>query len=329
MSVAAFALIAAMITVYVVLDGYDLGVATVLPAVARSRRGRAGGMAAIGPFWNGNEVWLIAAGAVLFALFPRAYASAFSGFYLPFVIVLWLLMFRGIAMELREHFESDVWHDFWDTAFSFSSALLVLLFGITLGNLLRGLPLAQGYFMGTFGYLLNGYALLVGLFAIVVLAQHGLAFLSLRVDGALADRARSLGGTLWWATLAGYLAVTAATIAVRGSALIFSPLAAIGALSLLALLALRWFGSRRNDLAAFAVSSLFIVTLLAEASATLFPYLLPAQTFARVGISIADAQPNPVALATALATSIAGLAVVVAYATFVVRKMSRRVTVED
>lgn len=330
MTVAAFVLIAAMLTLYVVLDGYDLGVATIIPFVAQSRSGRGGGMAAIGPFWNGNEVWLIAAGAVLFALFPKAYASAFSGFYLPFVIVLWLLMFRGIAMELRGHFESDLWRDFWDWAFSLSSALLVALFGVALGNLVRGLPLnAQGYFMGTLGYLLNGYALLVGLFAIVVLAQHGLAFLALRVDGALADRARRLASKVWWVTLAGYVAVTVATIGVRGSPLVLSPLAAIAALSLLLLLALRSWIARRQDLAAFLASAAFIATLLAEASSTIFPYLLPAQPGGRGGLSIYDVQPNPIALVTAIATSLAGLTIVVAYSIFVGRRMTTRLRVDD
>ncbi len=100
-------------------------------------------MASIGPFWNGNEVWLIAGGAALFALFPAAYASSFSGFYLPFIVVLWLLMFRGIAIELREHFTSELWHQFWDAAFSLSSALLIVLFGVAIGNLLRGVPLER------------------------------------------------------------------------------------------------------------------------------------------------------------------------------------------
>ncbi|MGH8164855.1 MAG: cytochrome d ubiquinol oxidase subunit II, partial [Rhodanobacteraceae bacterium] len=160
MSTAAFWLLIAMVTMYVLLDGYDLGVATISPLVARTDEERAATMQSIGPFWNGNEVWLIAAGGSLFALFPQAYASAFSGFYLPFTIVLWLLMFRGIAMELRSHFKSELWHGFWDFCFTSSSVLLVALFGIALGNIVRGLPLdREGYFLGTFAFLLNPYAI--------------------------------------------------------------------------------------------------------------------------------------------------------------------------
>ena len=167
MNVAAFWLLASMLTMYVLLDGYDLGVAVITPFVARSDQERGASMHSIGPFWNGNEVWLIATGAALFALFPQAYAASFSGFYLPFILVLWLLMLRGISLELRGHFPSQVWHEFWDACFFVASVLLVLLFGVALGNLLRGLPLDQtGFFLGTFALLLNPYALLVGLFAI-------------------------------------------------------------------------------------------------------------------------------------------------------------------
>ena len=198
MSTVAFLLIAFMLSTYVVLDGYDLGVAIVTPLFARTDRERHACMQAIGPFWNGNEVWLIAAGGALFALFPKAYASAFSGFYLPLMVMLWLLMGRGVALELREHFTSDLWHQFWDAIFWISSLLLVVIFGVALGNLIRGVPLdAQGYFDGTFGFLLNPYALFVGLLAVVVLGIHGVAFLSLRVEGAIGERALKVVRTPW------------------------------------------------------------------------------------------------------------------------------------
>ena len=215
-SVAAFIAIAFLLTMYVLLDGYDLGIAAIAPLIARDDRERAAAMASIGPFWNGNEVWLIAAGAALFALFPTAYASSFSGFYLPFIVVLWLLMFRGIAMELREHFASELWHQFWDAAFWLSSALLIFVFGVALGNLLRGVPLdAAGYFQGTFAFLLNPYALLVGLFALATLGVHGAAFAALRIEGEPGRRAMriTLGGS--WLVLALYVAVTALTLAMH------------------------------------------------------------------------------------------------------------------
>jgi cytochrome d ubiquinol oxidase subunit II len=149
MSVVAFCVLGVLLGGYVLLDGYDLGMASILLFVARSGDERQSARNAIAPFWNGNEVFLVAAGAALFALFPLVYASSFSGFYLPFMVALWLLMGRGIAFEIREMIESPLWHAFWDVAFSLSSLVLIVLFGVALGNIVRGVPLEQsGYFLG-------------------------------------------------------------------------------------------------------------------------------------------------------------------------------------
>jgi cytochrome d ubiquinol oxidase subunit II len=328
MAVAGFVVVAFMLTMYVLLDGYDLGVAAIAPAIARSERERAAAMASIGPFWNGNEVWLVAAGAALFALFPIAYASSFSGFYLPFIVVLWLLMFRGIALELREHFPSELWHQFWDTAFSISSALLIVLFGVALGNLLRGVPLdAAGYFQGTFTFLLNPYALLVGGFALCTLGMHGGTFLMLRLEGDLETRARREVLTLWWAVLALYLVVTAFTFAIReppGGSWLF----AMPVLSLAALVGLRWSAARDRAGRAFTMSSLFIASLLTASAGTIFPYLLPAFPQGRGGVSIFDAAPSSVALGCALTVSLVGIGVVCVYGPIVWRRMGGKIRVE-
>jgi cytochrome bd ubiquinol oxidase subunit II len=326
MSVAGFIVIAAMLTAYVVLDGYDLGIAAIVPLIARRDAERAAAMAAIGPFWNGNEVWLIAAGAALFALFPSAYGSSFSGFYLPFMVVLWLLMFRGIALELRGHFNSELWHQFWDAAFSASSLLLTLVFGIALGNLLRGVPLDRsGYFVGTFAFLLNPYALLVGCFAVTTLALHGAAFAALRIDGKLGARALRAAGVIAWLVLALFLAVTAVTV---GMHLPARWLLALPALSLAALAATLWNVRRARPVAVFAGSTLFILTLLAEYAGTLYPYLLRAFPAGSGGISIFDAAPSPVALACALSVTVGGSIVVAAYAPLAWRRMGAKVRVE-
>lgn len=328
MSIAAFVLIAFMLTVYVLLDGYDLGVATITPLVARSDRQREGSMRSIGPFWNGNEVWLIAAGGALFALFPKAYASSFSGFYLPFIVVLWLLMFRGIAMELRSHFPSEIWHQFWDFCFTGSSALLILLFGVALGNLLRGVPLGpEGYFIGTFDELLNPYALLVGVFAVASLALHGTTFLVMRTEGAAAQRAQRLVPRLWPAVLVLYVAVSAATLAERGIGLRWIDLVPV--LTLASLGALLFLSLSKRERGAFAASSVFLASLLLQASVTLYPYLLPSLPPRPGGISIFDASPGPIALASGLAVTIVALVAVVIYGTFVVRQMEGKIVVED
>jgi cytochrome d ubiquinol oxidase subunit II len=328
MSTLGFIVIAFMLTMYALLDGYDLGVAAIAPAIARDDRERAAAMASIGPFWNGNEVWLISAGAALFALFPVAYASSFSGFYLPFIVVLWLLMFRGIALELHDHFSSPLWQQFWDAAFSLSSALLIVIFGITLGNLLRGLPLdSAGYFQGTFAFLLNPYAALVGAFALVALAQHGAAFLWLRVDGDLGEKARRQVLRLWWLVLLLYSAVTALTLRIHAPAGAVW-LVAMPVLSLAALVALRWATTKSRAAWAFAMSSSFIATLLVASAATLFPYLLPAYPAGRGGITIFSAAPSRAALTCALTVTIGGIAILSVYGPIVWRRMGGKVRVE-
>lgn len=327
LATAAFAVVAFMLTAYVLLDGYDLGIAAIAPLIARTDRERAAAMASIGPFWNGNEVWLIAAGGALFALFPAAYAAAFSGFYLPFTIVLWLLMFRGIAMELRDHLDSPLWHQFWDAAFWLSSALLIVLFGVALGNLVRGLPLdASGYFRGTFSFLLNPYALAIALFALTALAQHGAAFAAMRIDGEPAHRATRLMRRLWWAVLAFYVAVSAATFLMRGSP---APWAyGVAAVCVAALAAVKIAAERKRTLVAFAASSLFLAALLTQAAAALYPFLLPGFPARERGVSIFGAAPSRETLAVALTATIAGSLAALVYGSFVWRRMSAKVRVE-
>jgi cytochrome bd ubiquinol oxidase subunit II len=329
MSIFGFAIVAFMLAAYVLLDGYDLGVATISPIVARTDAERAATMRSIGPFWNGNEVWLIAAGGVLFALFPRAYASSFSGFYLPLIVVLWLLMFRGIALELRRHFPSLIWHQFWDFCFSSSSVLLILILGVASGNLLRGVPLdANGYFQGTFAFLLNPYALLVGAFAIVALAQHGTAFLWMRVDGPPAQRASRLMTPLWVASIVFYLLVTGATFRMRGMGLGIGVVVVV-AISLAGLIALRMQTSRQSATGAFYASCVFVASILVAAAGTLFPYLLPAFPAGHGGISVYDSPPSPGAFLTQVIVTVAGLILVIVYGTFALRRMAAKVRVGE
>src|SRR5262249_29969486 len=177
-----FAIVSAMLALYVVLDGFDFGVGIVHRFVARSDEERRTVLAAIGPVWDGNEVWLIAAGGTLFMAFPRTYATAFSGFYLALMIVLWLLILRGISIELRSHQENPLWREFWDTVFSLASALLAVVFGTALGNLVRGVPVnAEGlagmplftnFLTGEDPGILDWYTALVGIFALAALAGH-------------------------------------------------------------------------------------------------------------------------------------------------------------
>jgi cytochrome d ubiquinol oxidase subunit II len=331
MSSVAFWILAAMLTIYVLLDGYDLGVAAIAPLVARTDAERAAAMQSIGPFWNGNEVWLIAAGGSLFALFPQAYASAFSGFYLPFMVVLWMLMFRGIALELRGHLPSELWHTFWDFCFTASSVLLVALFGVALGNIVRGLPLGRdGYFLGTFTFLLNPYALGVAMLAIAALAQHGASFLLTRIEGLPATRSHRLAARLWWIVVALYATVSVWTLAQRGSlgqhAMHAWPIA-LPVASLCALLAFRLLLWRGAYLWAFVASAAFLTTLLVAAAGTIYPYILPGFPSAQSGLSIDAFAPSPPAFFTSIGVLAVGLCIVIAYTIVVWRNFKGKISV--
>ena len=197
-----FVVLAFMLAGYAVLDGFDLGVGTLHLLLGRDTRERATLIDTIGPVWNGNEVWLLAAGGSMVVAFPHVYAASFSGFYLALMLVLWLLLLRGLGIEFRHQIDHDMWRHAWDVAFSLSSALLALLFGVAVGNVLRGVPLdAHGEFQGTFALMLNPFALLGGLLSVAVLSLHGATWVALKTEGALQARAGAsparCGGRRW------------------------------------------------------------------------------------------------------------------------------------
>src|SRR6266568_848500 len=190
-----FIIVAVMLTAYVVLDGFDLGAGVIYPFIAKTSDDRRRVLRAIGPVWDGNEVWLLAAGGTLYFAFPQLYASGFSGFYLPLMMVLWLLMLRGIGIEFRTHMEHPVWWSFFDFVFSISSLLLAIFFGAAIGNVVRGVPLnADGYFfealwtnfrVGTYPGILDWYTVLTGVLAMVTLTVHGAHYIALKTEGSI------------------------------------------------------------------------------------------------------------------------------------------------
>src|ERR1700729_2344905 len=197
-----FWIVAVMITVYVVLDGFDLGAGVIYLFAAKTTEERRRVLRAIGPVWDGNEVWLLAAGGTLYFAFPQLYASSFSGFYLPLMMVLWLLMLRAIGIEFRTHIAEPIWQGFFDVIFSVSSILLAIFFGAALGNVVRGVPLnADGYFfeplwtnwlVGKNNGILDWYTVMCGVVALVTLVVHGSLYLANKTQGELNERARKV-----------------------------------------------------------------------------------------------------------------------------------------
>ena len=220
-----FCLVAVMIVGYVVLDGFDLGVGVLHLFLVRNEDERRASLRSIGPVWDGNEVWLLAGGGTLYFAFPWLYASAFSGFYLPLMIVLWLLILRGISLELRNHIDVGVWRALLDGLFGISSLLLAVFYGAALANVIRGVPLrVDGYFFlplwtnwkpGPSPGILDWYTVIGGLVALISLTLHGALWLTIKVSGDLERRARRLVSQLWFVLLAITIVSLAATMVVR------------------------------------------------------------------------------------------------------------------
>ena len=184
-----FYLVGAMLVGYAVLDGFDLGVGTMHLILARTDEQRRILLNAIGPVWDGNEVWLVVFGGALFAAFPEVYATAFSSFYLPFIFLLMALIFRAVAIEARSKMPSKIWRAAWDVAFFAASASSTFLFGVTIGNIIMGIPIdANGVFQGQLSDLLRPYPLLIGAFNLSMFAMHGTIYLNIKTEGELQQR---------------------------------------------------------------------------------------------------------------------------------------------
>jgi cytochrome d ubiquinol oxidase subunit II len=324
-----FVFLVAMIAVYVVLDGFDLGVGALHRVLARDAEEREEALSSIGPVWDGNEVWLIAAGGALFLAFPRAYAAAFSGLYLGLILVLWLLIGRGLGIELRHQIGNPLWQTACDTVFWLASAALAFVFGLALGNILRGVPMRpDGTFQITLFEALNRYAVLVGVLGLVVLSAHGITFLAAFARGSLAERARRRANWVW--ALAVLLVAGAAypTYSVRPAIIdafgdqpwrIVFPAATLAALG--AVFALQRAGSWRR---AFLASCAFVAGLLATVGAALYPDLLPARKGGAFPLTVHNAASSEQALRTALFWWPVGIALAVAYFTLAYRHLVLR-----
>jgi cytochrome d ubiquinol oxidase subunit II len=334
-----FWLVAVMIVGYVVLDGFDLGVGVLHLFLPQTEAQRRATLASIGPVWDGNEVWLLAGGGTLYFAFPLLYASAFSGFYLPLMIVLWLLILRGVSLELRNHIEVGVWRALLDGLFGISSALLTIVFGAALANVLRGVPLQlDGYFFlplwtnwmpGPHPGILDWYTIIGGLVALVALTLHGALWLTIKTSSELADRARRIVSPLWAVLAVLTLVSLAATIAVRPASLnnyFAYPVTFIVPVGVVASMAAIWFLNRSaQPVKAFLCSCLYLFFMLAGACWGLYPTLLPATTGSDRDITLLRAISGHHTLAVGLVWWGFGMALAIAYIVFVYSKFRGKV----
>jgi cytochrome d ubiquinol oxidase subunit II len=328
-----------MFAIYAVLDGFDIGAGAIYLFAARTSDERRAILHSIGPVWDGNEVWLVAAGGTLFFAFPAAYAASFSGFYLPLIIVLWLLMLRAIAIEFRDYIASLVWEPFWDVIFAGSSTLLAIFFGAALGNLMRGVPLDRNgeFFLalwtdfritGPVG-ILDWFTIIVGFSSLAALAMHGALWTALKTSGVLEARARAIANRIWIAVVA----LTVVTFAVVPEVMPHlrlrydtSPWGFVfPAIAIAGLIGARVFNRADRALYGFGCSSLYVGGMLASAIFGLYPYLLVSNSDPSAGITIFNSATSPHALAVGLGWFIPGMILVAIYFTFAYRDLTAKV----
>lgn len=332
-----FCLVAILIAGYVLLDGFDLGAGIIHLFVARTDQERRSVLASIGPVWDGNEVWLLAAGGTLYFAFPGLYAASFSGFYLALMIVLWLLILRGISIEFRSHMHSELWRALWDAVFAGSSALLAIFFGTALGNVVRGVPLdSDGYFFlplwtdlepGSNPGIIDWYTVLVGFAAFLALTIHGALWVAIRTGDPVRDRAARIARRLWPAVTAVTILMSflsfriqphlAASFSQRAWGIVFPLIAAGG------LIAMRVFLQRQAGNAAFLASALFLLGLLCSAVFGLYPAVLPSNLVAANSLTIDNVSAPEYGLRAGIFWFIPAFALAIGYTVFVYRHFSK------
>jgi cytochrome d ubiquinol oxidase subunit II len=328
-----FVLVAMTLAAYVLTDGFDLGVGILHLFLSRKDEDRTRALAAIEPYWDGNEVWLIVAGGTLVLAFPTFYATAFSGFYLPLTLVLWLLIGRACAIELRHHSRLTVWTRFWDTIFGVSSLLLALCLGVALANVVRGVPFGPD---GTFFEplwsgpsdrertgILDPYTLLAGVTTTAALALHGALWLASKTEGDLAARALGLARRLPVGVLVLAVILSLVTFRVQPHVLerfgdapwgVVFPLLAVGGLAVAHVAARRGRQGR-----AFLGSNAFLAGMMGSAAFGLYPFVLPSSTEPTLGLTVAEAAASEEALRTGLWWWIPGILLVLLGQAFVYR----------
>jgi cytochrome d ubiquinol oxidase subunit II len=336
-----FCLVAVLLAGYVILDGFDIGAGIVHLFVAKNDAERRAVLASIGPVWDGNEVWLLAAGGTLYFAFPSLYASSFSGFYLALIIVLWLLILRGISIEFRSHVKSGLWSAFWDAVFAGASILLAVFYGTALGNVVRGVPIdAEGFFFVPLWTnfqpsaaepgILDWYTLLAGVTALAALTMHGALWVALKTDGDLQVRCLALARRAWFAVAGLVVLLSLASFAVQPAlaesfaahpwGVIFPLLAAAG------LAGVRYVSGETR---AFLSSCLLILGLLCSAVMGLYPNVLPSSPDASRSLTVWNASASAYGLQVGLIWFIPAFALALGYTAFVYRHFAGKVDIGD
>jgi cytochrome d ubiquinol oxidase subunit II len=316
-----FWLIGMLIIGYAILDGFDFGVG-ILSLFGRNEHERRIHFNAIGPVWDGNEVWLLTGGGALFAAFPAVYATVFSGFYIALMLLLAALIFRAVSFEFRNKVDSPAWRRAWDWAFGLGSLLPALLFGVAIGNILHGVPIdANGNYLGTFFGLLNPYSIGVGILSLVLFTMHGAIYLAAKSDGDLRNRCQKRASNLWISFVVLYVVITLWTWLASPFLFKYSPgnflfyifiIVLLGSIIYLPILLKAGKINR-----AFLVSSLIITAMLGQMALSLYPRLVPSSIDLHYSLTVYNSSSSPLTLQTMLVIALVGVPIVIAYSVFI------------
>jgi cytochrome d ubiquinol oxidase subunit II len=320
-------------SVYFMLDGFDLGLGVLNPFLSKTDADRRVVYNSMGPFWDGNEVWLIAAGGVTFAAFPITYAVMFSSLYTPLLLILFGLILRGVSFEFRGKVDNEGWVLVWDVCHFVGSLVPALLFGIAFANIFQGIPIdSQGVYHGSLFGLLNPYGLLGGALFLFLFLEHGALWLAIKSEGALEERAGVAAAALWWllASLAIlFLASTCFTTHLYANYFAYPALWIIPAVTVAGLVLTGVFAHKKAWWTAWFMSCLTIVGATLFGVAGLYPYLLPSSLDPAAGLTVFNSASSPLTLKIMLGVALTFVPIVIAYQAWGYYMFREKVTEKD
>ncbi|GHV54527.1 cytochrome c oxidase assembly protein [Deltaproteobacteria bacterium] len=319
--------------IYFILDGFDFGLGMMLPVVAENDTERRIMYNAAGPFWDGNEVWLITAGGVTFAAFPTAYAVMFSALYAPLLILLFALIIRAVSFEFRNKVDCKCWRKAWDTCHIIGNFVPALLLGVAFGNLFLGIPIdGDGVYHGNILKLLNPYALVAGIVFILMFCMHGMLWLAVKSATVLHERSVAYAKGIWWAvagTSVLFLIMTYTYTSLWDNYLAMPLLLALPLLAIICLLGTRIMMARGKMVYAWAASAGFIGFVTLFGVVGMFPKLIPSSLDPSFSVTIQNGASSPFTLTVMLIVALVMVPVVIGYQTWVFLTFSHKLTEEE
>ncbi|MEW5725572.1 MAG: cytochrome d ubiquinol oxidase subunit II [Thermodesulfobacteriota bacterium] len=316
--------------IYFITDGYDLGIGSLLPFLGRDESRRRVMLGAVGPLWDGFEVWLLTAGGVTFAAFPKMYAVMFSAFYTPLMLLLFALILRGVSFEFRGQVESPTWRKIWDACIFLGSLVPAVLFGVAFANIFRGIPLdAQGVYQGNLFTLLNPYGLLGGVLFLLFFLTHGAIMLAHRTEGELQKDAARAANRLWYGWL---IAAVVCLVASAFSTNLYSiylahpALFLVIALAVAALLGVKVFLIKGNYRLAWLSSAVAILGVVFYGVIGLYPNMLPSSLDPSYSVTVSGAASTALTLTIMLVLGLIFLPIVIGYQFWAYRLFAGKVT---